>query len=151
MAQTVTNLPAVWKIQVQSLGWEDPLEKGMATHASIVAWRISWTSEPGRLQSMESQRVRHNWATNTITHYWLLTLGETDVKCDLKTWTYLPITQCTEWYYYSNCRWGRNIDKGHSLICEWRRITWSCLIWNPHSWACFRTASQLIVVSEKLK
>ena len=46
---------------------------------------------------------------------------------------------------------GRDIDKGHSLICEWRRIKWSCLIWNPHSWACFRTASQLIVVSEKLK
>ena len=52
MAQTVKNLPAVQGTQVQSLGWEDPLEKGMATHSSILAWRIPWTQEPGRLQSM---------------------------------------------------------------------------------------------------
>ena len=58
------NLPAMWETQVQSLGWEDAVEKGMATHASIFAWRIPWTKEPGRLQSMGSQRVRHNWATN---------------------------------------------------------------------------------------
>ena len=53
---------------VQSLGWEDPLEKGMATHSSILAWRIPWTEEIGRLQSMELQRVRHYWATNTFTY-----------------------------------------------------------------------------------
>ena len=46
--------------QVQSLGWEDPLEKGMATHSSILAWRIPWTEEPGGLQSMESQKVGHD-------------------------------------------------------------------------------------------
>ena len=45
---------------VQSLGWEDPLEKGMVTHSSILAWEIPWTEEPGRLQSMGSQRVRHD-------------------------------------------------------------------------------------------
>ena len=50
---------------VWSLGWEDSLEKGMATHSSIIAWRIPWTEEPGKLQSMELQRVRHDWATNT--------------------------------------------------------------------------------------
>ena len=55
MAETVKNLPAIQEIQVQSLGWEDLLEKGMATHSSILAWRIPWTEEPGRLQSMESQ------------------------------------------------------------------------------------------------
>ena len=49
--------------QVWSLGWEDPLEKGMATHSSILAWRIPWTEEPGRLQSMRSERVGHEWAT----------------------------------------------------------------------------------------
>ena len=48
---------------VQSLGWEDPLKKGMATHSSFLAWRISWTEEPGGLQSTVSQRVRHDWAT----------------------------------------------------------------------------------------
>ena len=49
---------------VQSLGWEDPLEKEMATHSSTLAWKIPWTEEPGRLQSMGSQRVRHDWATS---------------------------------------------------------------------------------------
>ena len=56
MAQTVKNLPALWETWVRSLGGEDPLEKGMATHSSILAWRISWTEEPGGLQSMGSQR-----------------------------------------------------------------------------------------------
>ena len=53
--------------QVQSLGQEDPLEKGKATHSSILAWRIPWTEEPSRLQSMESQRVGHDRMTNTFT------------------------------------------------------------------------------------
>ena len=52
-AQMVKNLPAVQETRVQSLGWEDPLEKGMAAVSSILAWRIPWTEEPGRLQSME--------------------------------------------------------------------------------------------------
>ena len=59
VAQLVKNLPAMWETWAQSLGWEDPLEKGMATHSSILAWRIPWTEEPGRLQSMRSQRVGH--------------------------------------------------------------------------------------------
>ena len=57
---TVKNLPEMWETWIQSLGWEDPLEEGMATHSSILAWEIPWTEEPGRLQSMGSQRVRHN-------------------------------------------------------------------------------------------
>ena len=52
VAQTVKTLPAMQEIQVRSLGWEDPLEKGMATHSSLLAWRIPWTKEPGRLQSV---------------------------------------------------------------------------------------------------
>ena len=60
VAQTVKNLPAIQKTQVQSLGQEDALEKGMATHSSILAWRIPWTEEPGGLQSMGWQRVRHS-------------------------------------------------------------------------------------------
>ena len=57
MAQSVKNLPAMQETQVPSLGWGDSLEKGMATHSSILAWRIPWTGEPGGLQSMGSQRV----------------------------------------------------------------------------------------------
>ena len=52
---------------VRSLGWEDPLEEGMATHSSILAWRIPWTEEPGGLQSVQLWRVGHDWATNTFT------------------------------------------------------------------------------------
>ena len=60
MAQTVKRLPTKRETQVQSLGQEDPLEKDMATHSSILAWKIPWTEEPGGLQSMGLQRVGHN-------------------------------------------------------------------------------------------
>ena len=60
LAQTVKHLPTLWETQIQSLGWEDLLEKEMATHSSILAWKIPWMEEPGRLQSMGSQRVGHD-------------------------------------------------------------------------------------------
>ena len=60
VAQRAKNLLAMWEIQVRSLGQEDPPEKGMATHSSTLAWRIPWTEEPGGLQSMGSQKVRHD-------------------------------------------------------------------------------------------
>ena len=60
MAQTVKRLLAIWETQVQSLGQEDLLEKEMATHSSILAWKIPWMEEPGRLQSMGSKRVAHD-------------------------------------------------------------------------------------------
>ena len=63
--QTVKNLYATQKTQVQSLGQEDSKEKGTATHSSIVAWRIPWTEESGGLESMGLQRARHDWETNT--------------------------------------------------------------------------------------
>ena len=60
MAQTVKHLSAMQETQVRSLGWEDPLEKEMASHSSILAWKILWMAEPGRLPSMGSQRVGHD-------------------------------------------------------------------------------------------
>ena len=60
VAQTVKRLPVVPETWVRSLGWEDPLEKGMATHSSTLAWKIPWTEEPGRLQSTGSQSVGHD-------------------------------------------------------------------------------------------
>ena len=68
VAQLVKNLPAMQETWVQSLGWEDPLKKGKATHSSILAWRIPWI-----IQSISSQRVRHNWATFTSLHFRYLT------------------------------------------------------------------------------
>ena len=64
LIRTVKNLPVMQETEVGSLGQEDPLEKEMATHFSILAWEISCTEKPGRLQSMRSQRVGHDWVTN---------------------------------------------------------------------------------------
>ena len=69
MAQTVENLPAKQETQVQSLGREDALEKGMATHSSILAWEIPWTVEPGGLQSMGFRRVGHDRETNNTLNF----------------------------------------------------------------------------------
>ena len=69
VVQMVVNPSTMQETRVWSLVWEDPLEKEMATHSSIPAWRIPWTEEPGRLQSMGFQRVRHQLATNTILSY----------------------------------------------------------------------------------
>ena len=73
MVQTVKNLPAMQETQGQSLDQEDPLEKGIAIHSSILAWRIPQTEKPGGLQSMGSQRVRYDRVTNaTTTEFWSL-------------------------------------------------------------------------------
>ena len=64
VAQTVKDLPILWETRIWSLGEEDPLEKEMTTHSSTLAWKIPWTDEHGRLQSMGSQRVGHDWATS---------------------------------------------------------------------------------------
>ena len=80
VAQRLKRLPAMQETQVQSLGWEAPLEKEMATHSSILAWRIPRTEEPGGLQSMCSERVGHNLATEQeqpnarFTLYWVFLL-----------------------------------------------------------------------------
>ena len=73
VAPKAKNLSAMQVTWVRPLGWEDPLEKGMATHSSILAWKMPWMEEPGRLQSMGSplhRRVRHDWATNTLGIKW---------------------------------------------------------------------------------
>ena len=71
-AQMVKYLPAVQETWVWFMGWEDALEQGMATHLSILAWRIPGTEKPGGLQFMESQRAGHDWATNAFTFFFLV-------------------------------------------------------------------------------
>ena len=86
----VKNLPAMQETQVKSLGWEDPQEKEMATHSRTLAWRISWTKEPGRLQSMGLQRVGYDWATNFLSfHIWLYIYMILNVAFFLKTYKFL--------------------------------------------------------------
>ena len=70
MAQTVKRLPTMWETQVRSLGWEDPLEKEIATHSSTLAWKNLWMEKPGSLQSMGLQRIRHDWATKLSVSEW---------------------------------------------------------------------------------
>ena len=78
VAQLVKNLPAMWETWVQSLGWEDPLEKGKATHSSILTQRIPWT-----LESMELQRVGHDWATFTsLSHFSRMSNNDLEAKGD---------------------------------------------------------------------
>ena len=76
MAQTVKNLPILWENQVQSLGWEDPLEKGRTTHSNILVWRIPWTEEPGRLQSMESQKIKGRKGISFKIHFGYLSIRQ---------------------------------------------------------------------------
>ena len=71
VAQMVKRLSTMRETRVQSLGWDDPLEKEMAIHSSTIALKIPWTEEPGRLQSMGLQRVGHDWATS-LTHLYML-------------------------------------------------------------------------------
>ena len=78
VAQIVKNLPAVQETWVWSLGLEDPLKKGMATHFSILAWRIPWTEEPAGLRSMGSQRVGQDWVTFAFSAFVILGFQEID-------------------------------------------------------------------------
>ena len=80
----VKNLPVMQETRVQSLGREVPLEKRIATHSSILAWKIPWTEKPGTLQSMGSQRVGHNWVTNTCIAVYIQS-----VKCDDLIYIYI--------------------------------------------------------------
>ena len=80
LAQMVKRLPTVWETQVWSLGRENPLEKEMATHSSTLAWKIPWTEEPCRLQSMVSQRVRHDWAAS-LTHSYVYISSVQSLNC----------------------------------------------------------------------
>ena len=87
--QMVKHLPTMWETQVRTLGWEDPLEKEMATHSSTLAWKIPWTEEPGRLQSIGSQRVRHDWATSLELVFHCITYYLLSSPCYIKTFLFL--------------------------------------------------------------
>ena len=84
VVQTVKTLPVMWETQVRSLDQKDPLEKGMATHSSILSWRILWLEEPGGLQSMGSQRVRHNWGINNFKWAEMLSIAIVQIKIQLE-------------------------------------------------------------------
>ena len=84
--------------RVHSLGQEDPLEKEMATHSSILAWRIPWTEEPGWLQPMGSQRVRHNWVSNTFSKVLGAVIDAEDTVLRLKRITISNLVSLWGWW-----------------------------------------------------
>ena len=111
VAQTVKHLPTMRETWVRSLGWEDPLEKEMAAHSSILAWKIPWTAEPGRLPSMGSQRVGHNWATSLslsqclllhYTHKPLLTYRDDESRA-WYNWLFFPTRKYFTNMYLTLC------------------------------------------------
>ena len=104
VAQMVKNPPAMRETCVWSLGWEDPLEEGMATHSSILAWRIPWTGEPGGLQYMGLQRVGHDCVTKHSTHQWA-GLWQLPLRCSplctgYFTSRHTPIYLWTAWTWF---------------------------------------------------
>ena len=95
VAQMVKNLPAVQETWVRSLGWEEPLEKGMAIHSSILAWKIPWT-----VQSMGSQRVRHDWVTFTET---IIKIKRDGMCCKNTEKLFYIVSETVKWYsHYGN-------------------------------------------------
>ena len=105
----VKNLPAMQETWARSLDQEDPLEKGMATHFSILAWKIPWTEEPCRLQFVESQRVRHDLATHTVLFHCPLFLTMWNHFCRIGI---LSSFSATHWWIF----WVWNILYGTVLI-----------------------------------
>ena len=97
LVKLVKNPPAVQETQVQSLGGKDPLEKEMATHSSILAWKIPWTEQPGGLQSMKSQRVRHDWATQPPSAMWRYLQVRRNFPDSLPVGPRWPTGQCSSW------------------------------------------------------
>ena len=108
------NLPAMRETWVWSVGWEDPLEEGMTTHSSVLAWRIPWTEEPGGLQSMGSQRLRYDWAKkHTYTHHIRVDHWSTG-----RIWPGIYTGQCGK-------GWCHRINNKETLRRMVRMLTWS--------------------------
>ena len=138
MVQMVKNLPTMWETQVQSLGREDPLEKEMATRSSILAWRIPWTEEPGRLQSMESQRVWHDWVTNTFT--WLIysvvlipTVQPSDSVIHVDIHTHIPYRILFSIMVLMGCFIWFSVLNNRTLLLIPNLGSWACLLHSPKS------------------
>ena len=127
------NLPAIQELQemwVWSLGREDPLEEGMATYPNMLAWRILWTEEPGGLQSMGSQRVRHDWSNlaHTLTHrkVWPLSLSPSEllsqVAHDPKEWKLMGDKRSTNIHKIKKPNWVTNSIGTRGIITDRLRI-----------------------------
>ena len=117
VAQMVNYLPAMQETQVWSLDLEDPLEKGMTTYSSILAWRIPWTEEPGGLQSMGFQRVEDDWATNTHRDH---------LACQKSLSPNLCFSaKCFTVPFYTSCFKAVQKEKGSQMVISFWSLVWS--------------------------
>ena len=131
VAQTVKRLPTMQETWVQSLGWEDLLKKEMGTHSSILAWKIPWMEEPGRLQSMGSQRVRRDWV-NSLTH-----ADDTTLMAESKELKSLLMKMKEEWKSWLKTQHSKNEDhdiwSNHFMANRWGNSGNSDRFWAPKS------------------
>ena len=123
VAQTVKNLPKMQETLIRSPGWEDSMEKGMATHSSIIAWRIPWTEVPSRLQYLGSQRIRHSGTTNTSNTWPLCSPNQ---LCNCSDWheSWINENHCLLWPIL-----GRNLWEGQNkqnAISSLQTAGWRC-------------------------
>ena len=135
MAQTVKRLPTMQETRVWSLVREDLLEKEIATHSSTLAWEISWTEEPGRLQSTGSQRVRHNWATSMSCSMSMSLVTQPEIKPALsavRTWNPNHWTTwefpCLAFMHISQ----NHLEKVHLFTHMFYMLCWRYWILSPH-------------------
>ena len=139
-------------MHVQSLDWEDLLEKEMATHSLILAWRIPWTEEPGALQSMVLQRVRHDWATNTFPlfrSFQSLKFPEKGIASLFPPWEYSGYSQKPSWP--SESSWSRKEANRHKgLLCQFKRQGWqNSLRWGKEKDRLFQMGNLAIMLLGK--
>ena len=133
VAQMVKSLPEVWETWVWSLGWEDPLEKEMATHSSILVWKIPWMEEPGELQPMGLPRVRHDWTTSlSLYATGLFTeklYGNDHLPCDTvqrgtaqRDWLIIHLVSQPEFRISEMAwRWLESLGLGKACLASWRK------------------------------
>ena len=142
----IKYLPAMWKTQLRRLGRKDPLEKEMATHSSILAWRIPWTEEPGRLQSIGMQRVRHDWAPNTFT---FRCIWQENYRSDVLFLTH-HIRRCIMSIHFKIFSFKNYVfifySTGSSLFCSGFSLPWSPLLQSTGS----RTQASIVAAHRPL-
>ena len=112
VAQRLKRLPAMWETWVRSLGQEDPLEKEMATHSSVLAWKIPWTEEPGGLQSTGAQRVGHDWETS------LSLSRDTKISCRC-----CGVNEQGDWFLLTFCLF-LTLFRDSAVVGNQRKLSW---------------------------
>ena len=131
VAQIVKNLPAMWETQVRSLGQEDPLEKGMAIHSSILAWKIPWTEDPGSYSPIGLQRIIYDWVNEHFRTCKAVSTQSKHFKCSLLWSHWIIITiQWDSWGYasfkdeqmYTQQGWVGSLPRSHSIAEIWTYV-----------------------------